>query len=245
MRLRLRLLIVLLTSAIIFATPAVTTHARPGGWGGSGWGNPTWGPGPGDPFGNRSARREPIADRSREGRITVSRFVADAALAAKLGHGAITVASQSSGESYLPEADRAAFEAAMIDHLIKAGYDTTQVHAANGQLAELTVTHSLLAPAEIKKPVSGAAAISVGNRGSAYGLALDVDLSKPLPALVSTRLEARIRDRATGAVLWEGRAEVATREGDSEWTDQIIAARLAGALLDGFPSAADALPSPE
>jgi hypothetical protein len=87
-------------------------------------------------------------------------------------------------------------------------------------------------------------AVSVGNRGTAYGMAVNVDLTKPLPPLVSTKLEARIRDRATNAVLWEGRAEVATREGDEKWGDQAIAARLAEALFDGFPRASDGVSVP-
>jgi hypothetical protein len=75
----------------------------------------------------------------------------------------------------------------------------------------------------------------VGSRGTAYGMAINVDLSKPLPPLVSTRLEARIRDKATGDVLWEGRADMATREGDAHWTAQMVADKLAEALFDNFP----------
>jgi hypothetical protein len=110
-----------------------------------------------------------------------------------------------------------------------------------GQLAELRVTRTVVqGPEERHKPVSGEMAMSVGNHGSAYGMAVNVDLTKPLPLLVSTRLEARIRDRATNKVLWEGRAEVATREGGKGWNEQDIAARLAAALFDGFPLASDA-----
>ncbi|HNJ48934.1 MAG TPA: DUF4136 domain-containing protein, partial [Novosphingobium sp.] len=54
-------------------------------------------------------------------------------------------------------------------------------------------------------------------------------------ALISTRLEARVRDRASGKVLWEGRAQIVTRDGDERWGDQQVAARLAQALFDGFP----------
>jgi hypothetical protein len=64
-----------------------------------------------------------------------------------------------------------------------------------------------------------------------------VDLTKPLPPLIETRLEARIRDKASGVVLWEGRADIDTREGDDRWNDQAVAARLAEALFDGFPLA--------
>ncbi len=68
------------------------------------------------------------------------------------------------------------------------------------------------------------------------GMALAVDLTKPAKALVSTRLMARILDRASGKVLWEGRADIVTRDGDSRWTEQAIATRLAAALFEDFPS---------
>jgi len=36
-------------------------------------------------------------------------------------------------------------------------------------------------------------------------------------------------------VLWEGRAEMYSREGDDKWDDQAIATRLAKALFEDFP----------
>jgi hypothetical protein len=211
--------------------------ARPGEWGGPGWGRSAWDEPDRDappPPASRNTR-----DRSRENRIEVNRFVGDDATA--LGHGAITVASQTEGQDYVPRGDRAAYEAAVVDQLVHAGYETAHAAPTGGQLAELRVTRTVVqGPEDRHKPVSGEMAMSVGNHGSAYGMALNVDLTKPLPPLVSTRLEARIRDRATNKVLWEGRAEVATREGDKGWSEQDIAARLAAALFDGFPLASDA-----
>jgi hypothetical protein len=225
----------LLAVLAVASSPAL---ARPGGWYGPGWGEMS-------PM--RGTPRRAAADRSREGRVTVDRFVAEGAAAGALGHGGIAVASASAasqpGEDFVGPGNRAAYEAAVVDRLVHAGYDTTR--AETGQTAELRVTRSVVQPAEAKRsPVSGEAAMSVGNRGTAYGLAVAVDLTKPLPALVATRLETRIRDRASGAVLWEGRAEVMTREGDERWTDQAIAARLAEALFDGFPLASDASAGP-
>ncbi|MCW1429607.1 hypothetical protein [Novosphingobium sp. JCM 18896] len=236
-----RSIFVLLTVLAAAAAPA-TAMARPGGWDGPGWGQSRW-----DRPGWDSARPTPRSLESRrsdEGRVQVARFVAEGDAAQALGHGAIAVASGTQGQDYVPQGNRAAYEAAVVDQLVHAGYDTTQTGQsagqAGGQLAELTVTRTVLQPAEAKRsPVSGEAAVSVGNRGTAYGLAVNVDLSKPLPPLVSTKLEARIRDRATNTVLWEGRAEVATREGDDKWGEQAIAARLAEALFDGFPRASD------
>lgn len=206
--------------------------ARPGGWGSPGWGSPGWGS---DRM-NEPRRNAP--DRSGEGRVQVDRFVAEDGAADALGHGVIAVSSQSADQNYIDPANRAVFEAAVVDRLVHAGYDTTQPKPEGGQIAELRILRSQLDAGRAPvKPVSGTAAMEVGTRGTAYGLAVNVDLTKPLPPLVSTRLEARILDRASGKVLWEGRASVASRSGDSGWSDQAIAARLAEALFDGFPRA--------
>jgi hypothetical protein len=215
-------------------TVAAPALARPGGWGGPGWGEPGWGDSAW--HGGSHATR----DRSNEGRVRVDRFVAPGDAAQALGHGTIAVASQTEGEDYVAQGDRAPYEAAVVDQLVHAGYDTAHPHPDGGQVAELRVTRTELEPAEPKhSPVSGEMEMGVSNRGSGYGLALAVDLTKPLPPLVSTKLEARIRDRASNTVLWEGRAEVATREGDAKWSEQTIAARLAEALFDGFPHVSD------
>lgn len=180
---------------------------------------------------------QPALARSgdREGKVEVSRFLAEGAAAQGLGHGTIAVIP--TGESLADEGERATYEAAVIDQLAGAGYDTAVAAGATGQTIELTVRHTEIAPAEPpRKPVHGAMSVGVSSRGGTYqSLAIGVDLRKPAMALVSTRLEARIRDKASGAVLWEGRADIATRDGDPEWTDQAIAARLAEALFAGFP----------
>ena len=202
--------------------------ARPG------WGGGMRGDWPGG-YGDRSSLG--ARDRSREGRVEVSRFVAEGKAAA-LGHGPVAISSDSAGDAFMGPSERGPFEAAVIDQLVHAGYDTTQRDGQAVQLVELHVTRTEIEPAERRhSPVSGEAALEVGNRGTAYGLAIGVDLTKPLPPLVSTRLEARIRDKATGRVLWEGRADVATREGDAHWPAQRVADKLAEALFDRFPLA--------
>uniref|UniRef100_UPI00366A783F hypothetical protein n=1 Tax=Paenibacillus abyssi TaxID=1340531 RepID=UPI00366A783F len=87
--------------------------------------------------------------------------------------------------------------------------------------------------------------MEVGTYGQSYGLGINVDLSKPRSALVATRLDARIVERESGKVLWEGYATIATREGDDKWPDGMIATKLAGALFDGFPRPTRSLPSAE
>jgi len=185
------------------------------------------------PYGWGHARGPVERDRSREGKVEVTRFLADGASAQALGHGSVAVAA--AGAGIADDRERATYEAAVIDRLAAAGYDTAAKAGDGGQTVELNIRHAEVEPPEAPhKPVSGSMEVGVSNHGSYTALGLNVDMRKPLKALMSTRLEARIRDHS-GAVLWEGRADIATRAGDPKWTDQAIATKLAGALFSGFP----------
>ncbi len=237
-----RVLTVSLASALLIS-PALAQPgwgSRYGGWGGyggyGGWRGPGWS-GPIAPMAPRSSHRE---KDPRDGRVQVSRFVRADTLADTLGHGPIKVitTAQDNGPEgdWVDPSERARFEAAVVNSLVNAGYDTLNTTGPDTQVAALTIRQRVLVPAEMDhKPVSGAAAVSVGTLGTAYGLSVNVDMSKPRTALVSTRLELTIRDRAEGKVLWEGNAEMATYEGDEDWSEAAIATRLADALLDRFP----------
>lgn len=222
-------------SACVFPAAAQARWGGPG-WADGGWGGPGWGA---DPWSSRAmaTRANRTAD-SGEGRITVSRFVAEGPGAGTLGKGIVAVTGAPTG-SGVESRELAVYEAATIDQLAQLGYRTDRPASEAGQVTELHVTHDEVAPQKVKKPVSGAATVGMSNRGSMMGLAMAVDLSKPRGALIATRLEARIRDRATGAVLWEGRADVVTRQGSDTWTEGVIANRLAAALFDGFPKSGE------
>ena len=134
------------------------------------------------------------------------------------------------------------YEAAVVDALIARGYDT-QTATDAGQIAQVAVSHMVVVPAEVRhNPVSGEVSTMISNRGSGVALGLGVDLSKPAGAVVSTRMDVRIRDRASGKVLWEGHAEGMARERGSGGEDGIddggMAARLARALFARFPEGA-------
>lgn len=233
--------------AVALATlgAASSVQAQPG-WGsrwgggyGSGWGS-GWGGGWNDPLmgGPATSPYRTNSRDPREGRVEVSRFVAQGPEAGELGHGAVVVSSESGDGPWIAGPERARYEAAIIDALVGAGYDTQAKAESGGQDVQLKISRQVLAPAEEKRsPVSGTAAMGVSNHGSAYGLAVNVDLSKPRSALISTRLDTRIVDKASGKVLWEGYATIATREGDNDWPDDRIAGKLASALFDGFPKA--------
>jgi hypothetical protein len=168
----------------------------------------------------------------RVGKVEATTFVASSPNVDRLGHGAIVLATPGSASG----PDQGAFEVALVDQLTRAGYQTG-VPGSAGQTIEFVVTHSVIQPPEPPHgPVGGAVAVGAGSQlWGGVGLGLNIDLSKPAKALIATRLEARIRDSATRELLWEGRAQVATRDQDKRWTPQTIAARLSAALFKGFP----------
>lgn len=224
----------LLISLLAAAAPGA---ARPGGWGSPGWGSPRWGsPGWGSPtYGGWGQSRQSDRD-DREGRVDSDQFMADG-VADQLGHGPVIVAEAAGGTA--DARDQAAYEAAVVDQLIKAGYDTAKPDPEGGQVVELRIVRDVLVPEEQKrKPVSGEVSVGTGTYGSSVGMAVALDFTKPKKALVSTRMELRLKDRATGKALWEGHAQIATREDDSHWSDQAIATRLAAALFSHFPEGA-------
>lgn len=229
---RLPLALLILTAAA-GADPVV---AQPSGWGGgraSGWSGGWGDPGRDGGFGYRGYGASRRGADDREGKVQVSRFTADDIDVAVLGHGPIGVAAMPGGTGDARQG--ATFEAAVVDQLAKAGYDTVKPDGAGAQLAEVRVIRDVVRPEETRRsPISGETTVGVSNRGSFAGMALNVDLSKPAKALMSTRLMARIRDRATGKLLWEGRADIVTREGDDRWSEQAIATRLAAALFEDF-----------
>ena len=154
----------------------------------------------------------------------------------RLGKGRIVVSAMSTGED-ASDADwkLPVYEAAVVDELARHGYDTATAQDP-GQVVQVGVSHRTVVSEEAPhKPVSGEMSTYVSNRGSGYGLALNVDLTKPKKAIVETRLDVRIRDKASGATLWEGHAEAQNRAGDDGLDNGAVAGRLASALFAKFP----------
>ena len=221
-------------AAAIVSTPAQAQH-----WGG-GW-NGGWGNGYGS-YGERSpARAAASAQPSRH--IDVETYRAAAAGDA-LGEGRIVVAGVDGPEADAPgngETDPESpdklpvYEAAVVDQLVRQGYDTATA-IDPGQVAQVSVSHQVVVPEEAPhKPVSGEMSTMISNRGSGVGLALALDFTKPKKAIIATRLDVRVRDKASGRVLWEGHAEGQAREGEAGLDNGAMAARLAAALFARFP----------
>lgn len=227
-----RFLTLSLGLALALTTGAQMASAQPG-WGGGfgGYGGGFGGYGGG--YGGRGYGGSSTPVDSREGKLDAEGFVADGAAPMLTGgHVAIASAAGSTADGR----EEATFEAAVLDQLAKAGYDIITKDPNGGQITEITIVHDELVPAEEKRsPISGSMEMGVSNRGSGMAVALNYDATKPRGALIETRLDMRILDRATGKPLFEGRARIATREGDSHWSDDKIANRLAGAIFAKFP----------
>jgi hypothetical protein len=228
---RLRLL---LSAALVLALamPAQAQRYPGGGWAG----------------GEERVATQGNAEPSRH--IAVDTFrAADAGDA--LGHGRIVVTGTppaappppeaapdrlpGNADAATPEDKLPVYEAAVIDQLGAKGYDIANA-ADPRQLVEVSVSHDVVVPEEAPhRPVSGEVSLGVSNRGSGFGGALFIDLSKPRKAIIATRLDVRIRDKASGRVLWEGHAEGQARMGGSGFDDTRMASRLAGALFAKFP----------
>jgi len=128
------------------------------------------------------------------------------------------------------------YEAAVIDQLAGKGYDIATVGNPQ-QLVEIAVSHDVVIPEEAPhKPVSGEVSVGVSNHGYGYGGALYIDLSKPRKAIIATRVDVRIRDKATHRVLWEGYAQGQSRATDNGVDDTQVATRLSAALFAKFPA---------
>jgi hypothetical protein len=209
------------------AAPALA-QGMPGGgrWGGGWRSDDPMAPDPRYPAARQSVQPSKKID------VTAYR-TADAE--ALLGKGRIVVSRMATDAGDNEDGKLPVYEAAVIDELARRGYDTATA-IDPGQVAEIGVSHSVAVPEEApRKKVSGAMSTTVSNRGSGFGLALAVDLTKPAKAIVATRLDLRIRDKATGRVLWEGHAEGEAREEDGGINNSEMAARLATALLKKFP----------
>lgn len=168
----------------------------------------------------------------REGKIMVQTFLANSPTTVRLGHGPIMLAPEAAGPT-APTED-GFFEPAIADQLARAGY---QIGAAGtGQTISFETSHDVVEPPEPPhSPVHGGIGMGIGNRGSGVGLGIAIDLSKPLGALIATRIEARISDSMTHELLWQGRAEVMSRENDKHWRPDLLAGRLSAALFKNFP----------
>ncbi|MEZ5748954.1 MAG: DUF4136 domain-containing protein [Caenibius sp.] len=166
------------------------------------------------------------------GPVEVTRFHEPAALD-QLGHGTIAVAAAPGGDPASLEIRT--YLAAVSRQLGAIGYADGTADSAD-QVALVRVERSYYKPDRTRGPVSvGVGGATGGGWGSSVGMGLGIDLSGGPKDQVSTELSVQIRNRASDAVLWEGRSHF-TVAADSPMADtQLGAAKLAEALFADFP----------
>lgn len=175
-------------------------------------------------------------------RVEVTRFSTPATLA-RLGTGWIEVipAARNDGRSL----ETRAWLDAVARELAAQGLAPSAPQASVNRIAEVRLTRDVVAGSERR---GGGSSVSVGiGAGSGGGwhrggssVGVGVGLGFPIAGGrsrggqdVENELSVTIRDKASGAPLWEGRSSLRTSQRDA--TRPETAARLARALFTGFP----------
>ena len=164
------------------------------------------------------------------GPVEVTRFhVPDTAA---LGRGMIAVEAAAGMDP--ASLELRSYVAAVGQALQRIGY--SEALAGSGtQVAEVRLARRSFRPERNRSPVSVGVGGATGGYGSGVGLGLGFDLSGRPPEMTETELGVMIRDRATRATLWEGRAAFTVRSDSPLATTQLGAAQLASALFRDFP----------
>ena len=163
--------------------------------------------------------------------ITVTRFIAaNAALAP--AHGRIGVTTVP-GIDPTDLAQRPWLDA-VASELGALGFAPTP-DASPDLVAEVRVERGTRHVDRERPPVSIGMAGETGSYHSGFDLGIGFSLGGGARDMVDTRLVVTLKDRATGAALWEARAENTENAKHREAGIAVAASRLAHALFAGFP----------
>lgn len=164
------------------------------------------------------------------GPVEVTRFHAPEVATQAKGPIAVEPASGMDGNSL----EWRAYQAAVQRQLGLLGYAEGPA-GSSAQVAELRISRSTLDPVRSQSPVSVGIGGSTGSYGSGLGLGIGINLSPKPAQQVQTLLAVTIRDRATKAALWEGRATFTVRATSPLADTALAAPKLAEALFRDFP----------
>ena len=163
------------------------------------------------------------------GPVEVTRF--HAADIAMLGKGTISVEPAPGADGNNLEWQ--SYRAAVMRQLVLLGY-TEAVPGAGAQVATMTLSRQTLQP-QGRSPVSVGVGGSTGTYGSGVGLGVGINLSPTPSSQVATDLAVTIRDRATAAALWEGRASFTVSSKSPLANTALGAPKMTEALFKDFP----------
>ena len=175
-------------------------------------------------------------------RVEVTRFHTLATLA-QLGPGWVEVVAAPGGDPRSLE-QRTLLDAVSRE-LATQGFAASDAQPSVGRIAEVRLTRDAVPGSERQ---GGGSSVSIGvgggsgggwrrGGGTSVGVGLGVGFplggNKQRGGDVESELSVTIRDKATGASLWEGRSRLRTSQRDADRPEP--AQRLAHALFAGFP----------
>lgn len=165
------------------------------------------------------------------GPVEVTRFhLPDTAL---LGRGSIAVepAPGVDGNSL----EFRSYQTAVADQLARLGYGAANA-SGDDSVASLRLDRETMTSDTGSSRVTVAMGGSNMGSGTSVGMGLGFALGgHSASGQVRTELAVSIRQRATGQVLWEGRASFTVAAGSPLAQTQLAAPKLAAALFAGFP----------
>jgi hypothetical protein len=156
------------------------------------------------------------------GPVEVTRFLAEDV--SPLGKGTIGIEPAPGSDGTTLEWQT--YRAAVMRQLVRVGY-TEAGAGAGDQVAQLRLVRSTFQPDR-----SGS---STGSYGSGLGVGIGFDLTPKPKAQVSTELAVSIRERASGKVLWEGRASFTASTASPLSGTGLAAPKMSEALFLNFP----------
>jgi len=147
-----------------------------------------------------------------------------------LGHGSMAVTA---GPGMDPGSlEIQSYQTAIARKLGALGYTPASVDTAD-QIAQIRIARSQIDDGLNTTRLGASAAGST--HASVVGLGVAIPLGRASTRRIGTDLAVVIRDRASGKVLWEGRASFAVAATSPLAQTQLGAPRLADALFANFP----------
>lgn len=164
------------------------------------------------------------------GPVQVTRFhTGEAGL---LGKGGISVEPAPASDANSLEWQT--YRGAVMHELQHVGYSEAPA-GSGGQVALMRMTRTSQQLDGGSSPVSVGVGGSTGSYGAGVGVGVGINLSPRPKALVDTELAVSIRERASGKVLWEGRAQFTVGSGSPLATTALAAPKMSQALFFDFP----------
>lgn len=165
------------------------------------------------------------------GPVEVTRFH-DASALSRMGSGTIFIeAAPGEDESGL---ELAPYKGAVASELSRLGYAESSREQAT-HIAQIRLDRYTARQGDGRGPVSVGVGGSTGGYGSGVGMGIGFNLGGGSKNRLGTDLAVTIRDKASSASLWEGRAKFEVDEKSGLARTQTNAQTLASALFREFP----------